>query len=141
VLTQHYAMLASGTCLYTGVTRGKRLVFLWDRGRPCIAVKNVSGRRRWSKLNDGFSAPFHPARQPARETAPWCTRLSAESSRQELAWRNCAAWTMLDRRASKLFACRRCHQSVPSLCLDFSPEEIGQSAVARNALILPTLHR
>jgi exodeoxyribonuclease V alpha subunit len=49
VLTQHYAMLQRNL-LYTGVTRGKRLVVLvGQRKAVAIAVKNVSGRRRWSK--------------------------------------------------------------------------------------------
>jgi exodeoxyribonuclease V alpha subunit len=39
--------------LYTGVTRGKRLVVLvGQRKAVAIAVENVSGRRRWSKLNE-----------------------------------------------------------------------------------------
>jgi exodeoxyribonuclease V alpha subunit len=50
VLTQHYAMLQRNL-LYTGVTRGKKLVVLVGQPRAvAIAVKNVSGRRRWSKL-------------------------------------------------------------------------------------------
>jgi exodeoxyribonuclease V alpha subunit len=45
VLTQHYAMLQRNL-LYTGVTRGKRLVVLvGQRKAVAIAVKNVSGRR------------------------------------------------------------------------------------------------
>ena len=37
--------------LYTGVTRGKRLVVLVGQPKAVtIAVKNGSGRRRWSKL-------------------------------------------------------------------------------------------
>jgi exodeoxyribonuclease V alpha subunit len=52
VLTQHYAMLQRNL-LYTGVTRGKRLVVLVGQKKAvAIAVKNVSGRRRWSKLNE-----------------------------------------------------------------------------------------
>jgi exodeoxyribonuclease V alpha subunit len=52
VLTQHYAMLQRNL-LYTGVTRGKRLVVLvGQRKAVAIAVRNVSGRRRWSKLNE-----------------------------------------------------------------------------------------
>ena len=63
VLTQHYAMLQRNL-LYTGVTRGKRLVVLVGQKKAvAIAVKNVSGRRRWSKLNEWLTAPFHPARQ------------------------------------------------------------------------------
>src|SRR5262249_51115881 len=47
LLTQHYAMLQRNL-LYTGVTRGKRLVVLIGQKKAvAIAVKNVSGRRRW----------------------------------------------------------------------------------------------
>ena len=50
--TQHYAMLARNL-LYTGVTRGKRLVVLVGQRRAlAIAVRNSSGRRRWSKLRE-----------------------------------------------------------------------------------------
>ena len=50
--TQHYAMLARNL-LYTGVTRGKRLVVLIGQRRAlAIAVKNHGGRRRWSKLKE-----------------------------------------------------------------------------------------
>ena len=49
VMTQHYAMLQRNL-LYTGVTRGKRLVVLVGQKKAiAIAVHNVSGRRRWSK--------------------------------------------------------------------------------------------
>jgi exodeoxyribonuclease V alpha subunit len=52
VMTQHYAMLQR-TLLYTGVTRGKRLVVLVGQKKAvAIAVRNVSGRRRWSKLQE-----------------------------------------------------------------------------------------
>ena len=52
VLTQHYAILQRNL-LYTGITRGKRLVVLvGQRKAAAIAVKNVSGRRRWSKLDE-----------------------------------------------------------------------------------------
>ena len=52
ILTQHYAMLQRNL-LYTGVTRGKRLVVLVGQKKAiAIAVRNVSGRRRWSKLNE-----------------------------------------------------------------------------------------
>ena len=52
MLTQHYAMLRR-TLLYTGVTRGKRLVVLVGQKKAiAIAVRNVSGRRRWSKLHE-----------------------------------------------------------------------------------------
>jgi exodeoxyribonuclease V alpha subunit len=52
MLTQHYAMLRRNL-LYTGVTRGKQLVVLVGQKKAvAIAVRNVSGRRRWSKLNE-----------------------------------------------------------------------------------------
>jgi exodeoxyribonuclease V alpha subunit len=52
VLTQHYPMLQRNL-LYTGITRGKRLVVLVGQKRAiAIAVRNVSGRRRWSKLDE-----------------------------------------------------------------------------------------
>ena len=52
VLTQHYAMLQRNL-LYTGVTRGKRLVVLVGQKKAvAIAVRNVSGRCRWSKLDE-----------------------------------------------------------------------------------------
>jgi hypothetical protein len=52
VLTQHYAMLQRNL-LYTGITRGKRLVVLVGQKKAiAIAVRNVSGRRRWWKLDE-----------------------------------------------------------------------------------------
>jgi exodeoxyribonuclease V alpha subunit len=52
VLTQHYAMLQRNL-LYTGITRGKSLVVLVGQKKAvAIAVRNVSGRRRWSKLSE-----------------------------------------------------------------------------------------
>jgi exodeoxyribonuclease V alpha subunit len=52
VMTQHYTMLQRNL-LYTGVTRGKKLVVLVGQKKAvAIAVRNVSGRRRWSKLNE-----------------------------------------------------------------------------------------
>lgn len=52
VMTQHYTMLQRNL-LYTGVTRGKRLVVLVGQKKAvAIAVRSVSGRRRWSKLQE-----------------------------------------------------------------------------------------
>jgi exodeoxyribonuclease V alpha subunit len=52
VVTQHYTMLQRNL-LYTGVTRGKRLVVLVGQKKAvAIAVRSVSGRRRWSKLRE-----------------------------------------------------------------------------------------
>jgi len=56
VMTQHYAMLRRNL-LYTGVTRGKRLVVLVGQKKAvAIAVRNVTGRRRWSKLNEWLAS-------------------------------------------------------------------------------------
>jgi exodeoxyribonuclease V alpha subunit len=50
--TQHYMMLARNL-LYTGVTRGKRLVVLvGQRKALAIAVRTHSSRRRWAKLRE-----------------------------------------------------------------------------------------
>ncbi len=59
ILTQHYPMLQRNL-LYTGITRGKRLVVMVGQKKAiAIAVRNVSGRRRWSKLDEWLrlSAP------------------------------------------------------------------------------------
>ncbi len=60
VMTQNYTMLQRNL-LYTGVTRGKRLVVLVGQKKAiAIAVRNVSGRRRWSKLGE-WLRPSPPA--------------------------------------------------------------------------------
>ena len=60
IMTQHYALLQRNL-LYTGITRGKRLVVLVGQKKAvAIAVRNVSGRRRWSKL-DEWLRPMVPA--------------------------------------------------------------------------------
>jgi exodeoxyribonuclease V alpha subunit len=52
VMTQHYAMLQRNL-LYTGTTRGKKLVVLVGQKKAvAISVRNVLGRRRWSKLSE-----------------------------------------------------------------------------------------
>ena len=52
LVTQHYAMLARNL-LYTGVTRGRKLVVLVGQKKAlAIAVRNQGGRRRWSKLRE-----------------------------------------------------------------------------------------
>ncbi len=63
VLTQHYPMLQRNL-LYTGITRGKRLVVLVGQKKAvAIAVRNISGRRRWSKLQEWLrpGTPQHGA--------------------------------------------------------------------------------
>ena len=63
-MTQHYAMLQR-SLLYTGVTRGKRLVVLGGHKKAvAIAVKHDSARRRWSKLDEWLGAGPTPARAP-----------------------------------------------------------------------------
>ena len=52
VLTQHYPMLQRNL-LYTGITRGVRLVILiGQKSAVGIAVRGVRERRRWSKLRE-----------------------------------------------------------------------------------------
>src|SRR5215212_3132695 len=56
VATQHYAMLARNL-LYTGVTRGKRLVVLVAQKRAiAIAVRGGQMKRRWTKLREWLLA-------------------------------------------------------------------------------------
>ena len=51
-MTQHYAMLQRNL-IYTGITRGKKRVVIVGQAKAvAIAVKNVSGRRRWTKLRE-----------------------------------------------------------------------------------------
>jgi exodeoxyribonuclease V alpha subunit len=57
ILTQHYTMLARNL-VYTGITRGKRLVVIvGQRKTIAMAVRNSRGRRRWSKLRERLTAP------------------------------------------------------------------------------------
>jgi exodeoxyribonuclease V alpha subunit len=61
--TQHYPMLQRNL-VYTGVTRGKRLVVLvGQRKALAIAVKGTRARRRWSKLREWLA--FAATRPPA----------------------------------------------------------------------------
>jgi exodeoxyribonuclease V alpha subunit len=56
VTTQHFPMLQRNL-IYTGITRGKRLVVLVGQKKALgIAVRNVDSRRRWSKLREWLSA-------------------------------------------------------------------------------------
>jgi exodeoxyribonuclease V alpha subunit len=58
--TQHYPMLQRNL-VYTGVTRGKRLVVLvGQRKALAIAVKGARTRRRWSKLREWLSGSARP---------------------------------------------------------------------------------
>ena len=60
LLTQHYPMLQRNL-LYTGITRGRRLVVVVSsRKAVAIAVRNTSGRRRWTKLREWLVATPMP---------------------------------------------------------------------------------
>ncbi len=65
VMTQHYAMLQRNL-IYTGVTRGKKLVVLVGQPKAvAIAVKNVSGRKRWTKLGEWLACENAPNNDPS----------------------------------------------------------------------------
>ena len=72
VLTQHYAMLRRNL-LYTGVTRGKRLVVLVGQKKAvAIAVRNAAGRRRWSRLDEWLAGVKDgPERAGAGTAVDW----------------------------------------------------------------------
>lgn len=56
IMTQHYMMLARNL-LYTGITRGKKLVVLVGQKKAIgMAVRGVKDRRRWSKLREWLTA-------------------------------------------------------------------------------------
>ncbi len=75
VTTQHYPMLQRHL-LYTGVTRGKRLVVLVGQLRAlAIAVRGTQTRRRWSQLR-GLLSPVSPLTVPR----PWRTLHVCRSS-------------------------------------------------------------
>ena len=59
--TQHYPMLQRNL-VYTGLTRGKRLVVLvGQRKALAIAVKGARARRRWSKLREWLMGSDTPS--------------------------------------------------------------------------------
>ena len=61
VTTQHYPMLQRNL-LYTGVTRGRKLVVLVAQPRAvAIAVKGQRERRRWSKLKEWLAPALQPS--------------------------------------------------------------------------------
>ena len=64
ILTQHYTMLQRNL-LYTGITRGKRLVVLVGQKKAvAMAVRNSRSRRRWSKLRELLLPPGEMKRTP-----------------------------------------------------------------------------
>jgi ATP-dependent exoDNAse (exonuclease V) alpha subunit len=67
IVTQHYPMLQRNL-LYTGVTRGKRpVVLVGQRKAIAIAVRGVSGRRRWSKLREWLGGRTQQVFGPNRQ--------------------------------------------------------------------------
>ena len=61
ITTEHYLMLQRNL-VYTGVTRGKKLVVLVGQRRAlAIAVKGKQTRRRWSRLREWLSAVRLPS--------------------------------------------------------------------------------
>src|SRR5262249_31124804 len=93
VLTQHYAMLQRNL-LYTGVTRGKRLVVLVGQKKAvAIAVRNASGRGRWSNLAE-WLRPCSPASRRIG-VAGWA--MAFLQARQARGWLDGVepAWTLL----------------------------------------------
>ena len=65
--TQHYMMLKRNL-IYTGITRGKRLVVLVGQKRAlAMAVKGKQVERRWSKLQERLHELSHPHTPAHRE--------------------------------------------------------------------------
>jgi exodeoxyribonuclease V alpha subunit len=59
--TQHYPMLERHL-VYTGITRGKRLVVVVGQTKAlALAVKGTRPRRRWSKLREWLAGASRPA--------------------------------------------------------------------------------
>jgi len=71
VMTQHYAMLQRNL-LYTDITRGRKLVVLVGQKKAvAIAVRDVSGRRRLSKLSEWLgTVGLGPVRSRATARRP-----------------------------------------------------------------------
>jgi exodeoxyribonuclease V alpha subunit len=71
--TQHYTMLARNL-VYTGVTRGKRLVVIIGQPKALgIAVGGGPMKPRWTKLKEWLSTqPFHRALVANRSASRHC---------------------------------------------------------------------
>jgi exodeoxyribonuclease V alpha subunit len=68
--TQRYPMLRRNL-LYTGVTRGRRLVVIVGQRRAIgIAVRGGQSIRRWSKLKEWLESPT-PRRAPPHVCPAW----------------------------------------------------------------------
>jgi exodeoxyribonuclease V alpha subunit len=62
---QHYLMLQRNL-VYTGITRGKRLVVLVGQKKAlALAIKGGQGGRRWSKLKERLTAMAMATTMPA----------------------------------------------------------------------------
>jgi exodeoxyribonuclease V alpha subunit len=80
VLTQHYTMLQRNL-LYTGVTRGKKLVVLVGQTKAmAMAVRNTAGRRRWSKLDEWLGREAAKVTANRTELPPSCEDRGAATS-------------------------------------------------------------
>ena len=82
--------------LYTGVTRGKRLVVLVGQKKVvAIAVRNAPGRRRWSKLDEWLAGPTEGAESAflAGAGAPQSRMPYKISAAMLFAIRSAASWT------------------------------------------------
>jgi exodeoxyribonuclease V alpha subunit len=56
LMMQHYTMLQRNL-VYTGITRGRRLVVVVGQRRAlAIAVRGAQAKRRWSKLNEWLAS-------------------------------------------------------------------------------------
>ena len=63
--TQHFPMIKRNL-VYTGVTRGKRLVVVVGQTKAlAMAVRGGDQGRRWSKLREWLSAAVQPFEAPA----------------------------------------------------------------------------
>jgi exodeoxyribonuclease V alpha subunit len=66
VTTQHYPMLQRNL-IYTGITRGRKLVVLVGQKKAlAMAVRGSRAVRRWSKLGEWLGAPGAKAGTEAR---------------------------------------------------------------------------
>jgi exodeoxyribonuclease V alpha subunit len=80
VTTQHYTMLARNL-LYTGVTRGKRLVVLVTQRKAIgIAVRGGSMKRRWTKLKEWLAEAG-----PAKTAPAYSVKATGAAPRQRAA--------------------------------------------------------
>jgi exodeoxyribonuclease V alpha subunit len=80
VTTQHYTMLARNL-LYTGVTRGKRLVVLVAQKKAIgIAVRGGSMKRRWTKLKEWLAEAG-----PAKTAPAYSVKATGAAPRQRAA--------------------------------------------------------